>query len=212
MPKKTSASKLDPNGELAGRLLLALNHPIRRRILESLMREPASASMLAGQLGTGQERKLGVVSYHLSSVLYEGCDLVEIVDTHQRRGALEKIFALKPEAFVGAIQWAAVPHFIASGLRGVALNGFLKAAIAALEAESSGGAAGDPAVPGLYEFRSVAVDEMGHREISEAVGELAEKVEAVAGRCSDRLPTELTQLIVGTAAFQAAPSSAGEAG
>jgi len=87
--------ELEDDGRSAAldRVLRALNHPVRRRILRELGRKPASASSLAQSF----EAETGLVSYHLNQVLAQECGVVELVDTVARRGALEKIYALNPE-------------------------------------------------------------------------------------------------------------------
>lgn len=84
-----------PREAALDRLLRALNHPVRRRILRELSEGPASASTLAQRFG----EELGMVSYHLNQVLAKECGLVELVDTIARRGALEKIYGLNPKAW-----------------------------------------------------------------------------------------------------------------
>lgn len=78
------------HAETVDRVLRALNHPVRRRILQELSEGPASASTLAKRFG----EELGMVSYHLNQVLAKECGVVELVDTIARRGALEKIYGL----------------------------------------------------------------------------------------------------------------------
>src|SRR5262245_54740269 len=78
------------HADVVDRVLRALNHPVRRRILHELSGGPASASMLAKRFGS----ELGMVSYHLNQVLAKECGVVELVDTVARRGALEKIYGL----------------------------------------------------------------------------------------------------------------------
>lgn len=75
------------------RVLRALNHPIRRRILRELGRRPASASALARSLG----EDVSLISYHLSQVLAHECEIVKLIETVARRGTLEKTYALNPE-------------------------------------------------------------------------------------------------------------------
>jgi DNA-binding transcriptional ArsR family regulator len=200
MPKRSKRPG-DPNSDLAARLFFALNHPIRLRIVEALTRGPASATMISGEY----RLPLSTVSYHLSQVLYEECDVVTVVQRNQRRGAMEKVFALKRESYVGVISWSAIPEPLLSGVRGIALNSFLNTAIASLERES-----GNPTPDSLYAFHPVAVDIDGQREIGEAFESLAKTIEAVQGRCASRHPSELIQLIVGTAAFEAPPLSVGK--
>lgn len=159
--------------DLTARILSALNHPIRIRILEALARRQSSAPKLSRAL----RAPLSNVSYHLCRVLFEELSLVTVVERHQRRGTEERVFALKRECFVGLL--------------------LLRVASAA-EA---------PTLASLY--ASVAVDEDGQREIGAAIVELAETVTTVERRCADSDPRGLRQLVVGTAAIEAASLSPG---
>jgi DNA-binding transcriptional ArsR family regulator len=183
-------------GSLATRLLCALNHPLRRQIINALVQEPASASTLSKTFGV----PLSNVSYHLNEILWRECDLVKIVQRNQRRGAMETVFAVKPEVFVQAIDWPAVPEPLRSGLRGLALQNFQTAAIAALEAD-----AGMPNETSVYMFRPAWIDRQGQREISAAIEQLLATVKTVEDRCAHLDPAELLNLIIGIAAFEAAP-------
>ena len=80
------------------RVLRALNHPIRRRILRALVDGTGSATTISQKTGMD----LSLVSYHLSQVLAKECDIVELVDTVPRRGAVEKFYRLKFHALSGA--------------------------------------------------------------------------------------------------------------
>ena len=82
--KKREVAPLD-------RVLRALNHPVRRLILRSLVNGPGSATTLSRQL----ELELGLVSYHLNQVLAKDCEIIELVDSIPRRGAIEKVYRLK---------------------------------------------------------------------------------------------------------------------
>jgi len=72
-------------------VLRALSHPLRRRILRALVVEARSASDLSNEFGMA----LGVVSYHLNTVLDRECEVVDLADSVQRRGALKKFYCLK---------------------------------------------------------------------------------------------------------------------
>lgn len=91
LEKPRAANPADP----LDRILRALNHPIRRRILTQLSQGPASASVLARDF----DEELGVVSYHLNQVLARDCEVVELVDAVPKRGALEKIYGLDREVW-----------------------------------------------------------------------------------------------------------------
>jgi DNA-binding transcriptional ArsR family regulator len=73
-------------------LRLALS-PIRRRLLERL-RDPASATVLAAELGLSRQR----VNYHLRAL--EQAGLLELVEARPRRGFTERVLAARADAFV----------------------------------------------------------------------------------------------------------------
>jgi DNA-binding transcriptional ArsR family regulator len=71
---------------------LALS-PMRRTLLERL-RTPSSATQLAAELALARQR----VNYHLRAL--EDAGLIELVETRQRRGCVERILAARARAFV----------------------------------------------------------------------------------------------------------------
>jgi DNA-binding transcriptional ArsR family regulator len=201
MPITNQNNGYDRNDDLTNRLLCALATPLRRRIVNSLMHEPGSAKTLSDEYGM----PLGNVSYHLSKVLYERCRVVEIVARYSRRGAQEKVYGLRHTAFVGVVEWPAIPASIRSGIHGVTMSSFLTAAIASMEAEAD-----DSEVPSIFSMQSVAVDRDGQQEIATAVEDLRTTVKSVAARCAAISPADLRQTVVGSATFEAAPGLAEE--
>ncbi|MEZ5078757.1 MAG: winged helix-turn-helix domain-containing protein [Solirubrobacterales bacterium] len=85
------------------RLLRALGHPLRRRILGALAEDCGSASSLAKKLGA----PLSNTSYHLNRVLADDCEVVELVESIPRRGAEEKVYVLNDREIAAAL--AAIP-------------------------------------------------------------------------------------------------------
>ncbi|WP_053207551.1 helix-turn-helix domain-containing protein [Jiangella muralis] len=75
-----------------GAVRVALAPP--RRELLSRLREPASATQLAGALGLPRQR----VNYHLR--VLEAAGLVELVEERRRRGCVERILRATPGAVV----------------------------------------------------------------------------------------------------------------
>jgi DNA-binding transcriptional ArsR family regulator len=71
---------------------LALS-PIRRRLLERL-REPASATELARELGLSRQR----INYHLRAL--EQAGMLELVEERPRRGFTERVLTARADAFV----------------------------------------------------------------------------------------------------------------
>lgn len=94
---KTEAMALDE------RLIKAIAHPLRQRILERLNQVEASPTNLADQLG----ERLGNVAYHVNVLKETGA--VELVDTRQVRGAVEHIYRATARPLFDDEHWARLP-------------------------------------------------------------------------------------------------------
>ena len=68
------------------RMAKALAHPLRAKVLTLLNERVASPNELSREL----DEPLGNVSYHVKALLELGC--IELVDTAQRRGAIEHYY------------------------------------------------------------------------------------------------------------------------
>jgi DNA-binding transcriptional ArsR family regulator len=90
----------DKNQIIDQRLVRAVSHPLRVEVLEALAAGP---EMSPTQIAKNLDKKLGNVSYHVN-VLKE-CQVIELVRTRQRRGALEHFFRPVP-AMRGFIEMA----------------------------------------------------------------------------------------------------------
>ncbi|MBA2554917.1 MAG: helix-turn-helix transcriptional regulator [Geodermatophilaceae bacterium] len=67
--------------------------PLRRQLLDRL-REPASATGLAVQLGLSRQK----VNYHMR--VLEDAGLLELVEQRQRRGCVERVFRANAAAYI----------------------------------------------------------------------------------------------------------------
>ena len=85
------------------RLLKAISHPLRQKILVSLNREVSSPSQLAGELG----EPLGNVSYHVK--ILEDYEVIELVDTAPRRGAVEHFYRAIARPYIEGDHWSQLP-------------------------------------------------------------------------------------------------------
>ena len=148
-------------------IIEALGHPTRVVILETLLRRPASAVMVA----RAHQLDLPHVAYHFRRVLFAKLALVELLSKHPRRGAEEKVFALKDEFYGDVVR-------VMMSLK--------------IDPFGAGGASA---------WHAVAVDEDGEREIKTAVVSLIDTVKAVRERCAACEPAELRELFVGTSYF-----------
>jgi DNA-binding transcriptional ArsR family regulator len=82
------------------RYVKALSHPLRVRILSMLEERDASPVQLAEHL----DATLGTVAYHVRTL--ERLGLIEMVATHQRRGATEHVYAAREHPRFSDSAWA----------------------------------------------------------------------------------------------------------
>jgi DNA-binding transcriptional ArsR family regulator len=157
------------------RLLKALAHPLRERILESITdRGEASPVELAREL----DQPLATVSHHTRVLRDLGC--IELTRTEPRRGAVEHYYRPILRPFLDDEQWEQLSLVARRGLAGQLLRRIFTAASAA------GGQGGfDPA--GAHIARvPLSLDEVGWRELSDAVAGLLNTAEAIQERSDAR--------------------------
>jgi DNA-binding transcriptional ArsR family regulator len=85
------------------RVLRALGHPLRQRILHVLNARVASPSALSQELG----ERLANVSYHVKILLENGA--IELVKTEPVRGALEHFYRATMHPFLDDAHWSKLP-------------------------------------------------------------------------------------------------------
>jgi len=188
-PSKNSGSETGRLETPLDRVLRALNHPLRRRVLRALVDGSSSASTLSKELGVG----LGLVSYHLNQVLARECEVVELVKEVPRRGATEKFYRLKFQALSGGDS--------APGSRAMSLEECFIVAVAAMEANVFEALDGSS-----WDWFLAQVDSRGWAEIAAASEEFNDRaraaVEATRARSGQ---AESREVVVGAAAFPAVP-------
>src|SRR5919109_5675905 len=95
---RTTLDLVDP------RIAKALSHPMRARILMILNERVASPNEIAETI----DERLPNVSYHVRALLDLGC--VELVDTAQRRGAIEHYYRAVVRPFFSDRDWKRLPR------------------------------------------------------------------------------------------------------
>src|SRR5918999_1931913 len=95
---RTSLDLVDP------RIAKALSHPMRARILVILNERVASPNEIAETI----DERLPNVSYHVRALLDLGC--IELVDTAQRRGAIEHYYRAVVRPFFSDRDWKRIPR------------------------------------------------------------------------------------------------------
>jgi DNA-binding transcriptional ArsR family regulator len=129
-----SQTKQSADASVETRMMKALSHPLRWRILEALNVGPASPSMIAAQLG----EPLGNVSYHVKILL--SYDAIELVETRPVRGALEHVYRAIERPLLKDAQWARLP----AGVRRDHFNNILNSAWEHLVEAARAGGLDDP--------------------------------------------------------------------
>jgi DNA-binding transcriptional ArsR family regulator len=95
---RSSLDLVDP------RIAKALSHPMRARILAILNERVASPNEIAEII----HERLPNVSYHVRALLDLGC--IELVDTAQRRGAIEHYYRAVVRPFFSDNDWRRIPR------------------------------------------------------------------------------------------------------
>ncbi|MDQ2631338.1 MAG: winged helix-turn-helix domain-containing protein [Actinomycetota bacterium] len=176
------------------RVLRALNHPLRRRILRALVDGNASASALSKKMKVN----LGVVSYHLNQVLARECEVVELVESVPRRGAIEKFYRLRFQALTEGD--SAQGGDTQDGPRTMSLEECFIVAVAAMEANAFEEMEGS-----AWDWFLAQVDSEGWSEICSARDDFNKRARAaVDGSRTRGGSAEARDVVVGVAAFPAA--------
>lgn len=179
------------------RLVRALGHPLRVKILEVVQLRKASPSELTELL----QAPLGNVAYHVR--VLEKCGCIEQVATARRRGAVEHYFRARPRSYIGHQDWRKVPKSIRDAVTGASLGTFFDKAADALEAGTM-----DARDDTTLNWMPMAVDAAGWEEVTAVFEAVTNRLEAIHELCRRRMAQndeEATALVVGMAAFEPAP-------
>ena len=194
--------KRDRSEVIDQRMVRALAHPLRIKILEILTERVASPNRLSGDLDAG----LSHVAYHTRAL--DKCGCLELVDTAKRRGATEHFYKAAPHSFIGDRIWRRVPRALLGGVSGATLQSFMDRAVAALEAGTIDGREDTT----LY-WMPVQLDEEGWDKVTATMEETVNKVLAVEAESRQRLARRkghgAISAIIGVASFET-PGSRGE--
>lgn len=202
----TSAVASEAKGGALGidpRMLRALSHPLRLRILELLSRvKEASPKDMAADLGC----PLSNVAYH-TKVLYEDCGFLDLVRTVPRRGAEEHFYRVKSDPFMWTARPASIPPALRGGVAAEALRRLNDKAVSALEIGTFQGR--DEAT---LSCARLTVDEEGWRELHETIHGLPERFQEIQANSARRLAGEPgLEVAVGAHSFEVPSSPADSA-
>ena len=190
-----STAANDNNDASTSDVAKALSHPMRLRILHKLNERVASPKVLAGELG----ESLAVVSYHVKILAQLGC--IELVETVQKRGALEHFYRPLRRAELSPDEWRRIPESARESLSGVALRDVFKEASASIDS-----GAFDRLTDRHLSLSLLELDEAGWSELNEAIGELHDRAMQIQARVRAESAGTLRSALV-LAHFERAPAA-----
>jgi len=157
------------------RIVRALAHPLRVAALALLDERVLSPKELADELGVS----LPLASYHVRRL--EQLDFIELVQTKQRRGALQHYYRAKARPNITDSAWAEVPSIVKREMVGAALS---QAQAAMVAGAQQGGFDREDVHASRTSFQT---DEQGWRELSALLAETLERVDAIQESTARRL-------------------------
>jgi DNA-binding transcriptional ArsR family regulator len=158
------------------RIAKALSHPMRARILVILNERVASPNEIAETI----DERLPNVSYHVRALLELGC--IELVDTAQRRGAIEHYYRAIIRPFFSDRDWKRIPRSARQTISDTALEIVWQDVSDAVKAGTFDGR------PDRYLTHSpMVLDEQGWTEMTAVMAKAFAEAEKVESRSAGRL-------------------------
>ena len=157
------------------RLVKALAHPLRVRILGVLEERTASPNELSEELSA----PLGNVSYHVRILAHLG--LIKLVKQRPRRGAVEHFYRAKGRARVTDRAWRDVPDIVKHAMVDTTMQQIV---------DYAGGAAeigGFDRTDAHLTRQPLTVDQKGWSDLAGALRDAYERVNEIARESAERL-------------------------
>jgi DNA-binding transcriptional ArsR family regulator len=155
-PKPKQRSSLDPS------MVKALAHPLRQDILAALNEGVSSPREISEKLG----EPLGNVSYHVRTLLER--NLIELVRTEPRRGAVEHFYRALQRPFFSDTDWESIPVTTRRAMFDRVIRRSLK------DISRAGEAGGFDHVETHVSRTTLALDEQGWSDVTELLAETIE--------------------------------------
>ncbi|HEU4656088.1 MAG TPA: helix-turn-helix domain-containing protein [Capillimicrobium sp.] len=187
--------------DLETRMAKALAHPLRAKVLSRLNEGVASPNELSREL----DEPLGNVSYHVKALLELGC--IELVDTAQRRGAIEHYYRALTRARLDETQFKKLP----ASIRGELSAQIVSDAIADVAKAFKAGTF-DARTDRHSSWTKLALDEQGWKDLQAELGKVLDRGLEIQAESAGRLqdgqsggePVQATMVLLG---YEAAPAS-----
>ena len=163
------------------RLVRAIGHPLRLRLLTIFNERVASPSDLAAELG----EPIGNVSYHTRILARLGC--VELVKTKQVRGAVEHYYRAVVRPVFSDDDWAELPPSIRKSLAGAVLTEI------ADDMGSSANEGGFDRDEVHLSRTPLTLDQQGWQDLNELLQELGDQALEIQAQSAARLHSDGAQ-------------------
>lgn len=158
------------------KLMKALGHPLRQRILQVLTREgEASPSEIAEAI----DEPLTNVSYHVK--ILRRCDAIELVRTEVVRSAVERFYRTKIRSAVDEDNWRNMPESVRESLLNQTLQQIWNNVLSA----SAGEGLKDPRT--AIAWNAFQLDDEAFVEMSQMIAEVMERALALQAASQERL-------------------------
>jgi DNA-binding transcriptional ArsR family regulator len=157
------------------RYVKALSHPLRVRILSMLEERDASPVQLAEHL----DATLGTVAYHVRTL--ERLGLIEMVATHQRRGATEHVYAAREHPRFSEAAWSSTSPMAKHVMIASALSQIGEFAT------NSAAAGGFDGTEANATRQALKLDAEGYTELAEATRRWLAEAESIQQASTKRL-------------------------
>ena len=167
---RSSLDLVDP------RIAKALSHPMRARILLILNERVASPNEIAEMI----DERLPNVSYHVRALLDLGC--IELVDTAQRRGAIEHYYRAVVRPFFSDSDWKRIPRSGRQAISDTLLRVMWEDVSEAIEAGTF-----DSRPDRYLTHTPMVVDEEGWSELADIMARALREVQKVESQSARRL-------------------------
>jgi DNA-binding transcriptional ArsR family regulator len=167
---RSSLDLMDP------RIAKALSHPMRARILVILNERVASPNEIAEMI----DERLPNVSYHVRALLDLEC--IELVDTAQRRGAIEHYYRAVVRPFFTDRDWKRIPRSGRQAISDTALKVIWEDVAEAVKAGTF------DARPDRYLTHSpMVLDEQGWAEVNRVLTKAIADIDRIEAQSAGRL-------------------------
>jgi DNA-binding transcriptional ArsR family regulator len=162
--------------EIDHRIVKAIGHPLRMRLLAALNERVASPVELAEEFG----ESLGVVSYHIKILDELGC--LELVSETPRRGAVEHHYTAVVRPYFSDEDWAVLPTSVKRSISKGTLTEVWRDIGNALDADTF-----DSRNDRHLLWDNLTLDEEGWAELNEILTRVYDDALAIQAESLDRL-------------------------